>query len=91
MKIMIHAFHVFHFHSKCLGKQNKTKQQSVFRCKKVILMLKNVKGAIFHILCEKGQNLQVKKQNIQCDFYVEHAVVIPILAMTITFSFFLRH
>lgn len=73
--------------SKCLGKQNKTKQQSAFRCKKEWWYWKTI-GGIFCILCEKGQNLQVKKQKKMCNFCAEHTAVIPILVIMTIFSFF---
>lgn len=55
---------------------------------KGIVILKDERGGIFGILCEKGQNLQAKKKQSQCDFCVDHTAVIPILVIMILFRFF---
>lgn len=55
---------------------------------KGIVILKDERGGIFRILCEKGQNLQAKKKKSKCDFCVEHTAVIPILVIMILFRFF---
>jgi len=56
--------------------------------KKGMVKMKDKRGEIFHTLCEKRQNLQVKNQKSQCDFCVEYTTVIPILVLMIIFRFF---
>lgn len=81
--------------SKCLGKQNKI--AICFHMQKGIVILKDKRGGIFRILCEKGQNLEVKKQKKtlwflcrthSCNSYIIIMIIFGVFSDTIMWLVF---
>lgn len=92
MQIMMHVFHIFHFHFSQSAWENKTKQNSnlLSDAKKNGDIERRQEGYfVYYVKRDKICKLKNKKK--MSNFCADHTAVIPILVIMIIFSFFLRH